>query len=221
MAVICDGMGGLAKGELASSYAVSTFDHRFSGNLEVLFEVGHPKALKDIWLETLNGINIKIRDYSHSHGFEMGTTFTGLLIIDDEMLVVHVGDSRIYHIGSEAVVLTEDHTYVAREVSRGNMSPEAARTDKRRNMLLQCIGASDEIHPQIVSDIVTPGIYLVCSDGFRHELGKEEMAQTFDPHRVTDKEEMTRQIRAVTELVKERGEQDNISAILIKAEDRR
>ena len=146
----------------------------------------------------------------------MGTTFCGILIANDMYLIENVGDSRLYHIGSSMVQLTTDQSFVAREVSRGTMTPEQARVDKRRNLLLQCIGASNTVEPQIVIGHVESGAYMICSDGFRHEIDEREMYESLNPVNLMNKDAMHSNVRYLINLVKKRNERDNISVVLIK-----
>lgn len=218
MAIVCDGMGGLAKGELASAVAIREFSKWFDENLPLELENVDMQVIAGKWNLLLKDLNLKILEYGSSVGVAMGTTFSGILFIKDQYLIAHVGDSRIYHIASGVHQLTTDQTFVAREVRRGTMTPEQAKTDKRRNLLLQCVGASKSVDPQIVFGTVEKGTYMVCSDGFRHEITEEEMTKELDSSRLTDKNAMHRNARYLIEQVKSRQERDNISVIVIKAE---
>ncbi len=148
----------------------------------------------------------------------MGTTFSGILLIGNQYVIAHVGDSRVYHIGERMTQLTTDQTFVAREVSRGNLTPEQARIDKRRNLLLQCVGASRTVEPQVLCGTAEKGAYMLCSDGLRHEVTENEMYAALAPDKLTDKSAMHRQAKRLIEQVKAREEKDNISIVLIKVE---
>lgn len=221
MAVLCDGMGGLSKGELASATVIHAFEKWFSKDL--LFE------LKDIdmnviggkWSLLLKTLNNRIQECGQKLGERLGTTFTGVLFIDNEYVIVHVGDTRMYHIGSSLKQLTEDQTYVAREVNRGTLTPEQAKTDKHRNMLLQCIGASQIVEPQIICGRVKQGVYMLCSDGFRHKITEDEIYKYLNFKRINSKQVMIRKCKYLISLIKQRKEKDNISVILIKSFNRK
>ena len=215
MAIICDGMGGLDMGELASSEVIRTFERWFTENVSGILGTSNLVAIQSTWVNMLKSVNGRMMEYSYRKCLEIGTTFTGLLIIGRELMAVHVGDSRIYHIEENINQLTEDHTFVAREVKRGNMTPEEAETDMRRNLLLQCVGASADITPQIIRGQIMPGTYMLCSDGFRHEISPEEMLDAFSPAPGRGKKAMQFQGEQMVKLAKDRGESDNISIILI------
>lgn len=218
MAIICDGMGGLAKGELASATVIRAFSKWFEEELQFELDELDFDVIGGKWELLLKDLNKSISAYGNSIGQSLGTTFSGILFINDQYIIVHVGDSRVYRISSEAKVLTTDHTFVAREIRRGNMTPEQAKTDKRRNLLLQCVGASAVVEPEIIKGNAEKGVYMLCSDGFRHEISEKEISDAFNPEKLTDKAQMHFMARLLIDKNKERKEKDNISVLLIKAE---
>lgn len=219
MAVVCDGMGGLSKGELASATVIRAFDQWFNDELPFELENVDMQIIGAKWSLLLKELNAKILEYGKSLGGDgLGTTFSGILFIDDQYVIAHVGDSRIYQISSSLTQLTTDQTFVAREISRGTMTPEQAKTDKRRNLLLQCVGASRTVEPQVICGKAEKGAYMLCSDGFRHEITETEMYESLNPINLMNKDAMHNNARYLIEQVKNREEKDNISVILIKAE---
>ena len=214
LAAICDGMGGLSKGELASATVIRAFAKWFDEEQPVF------SWLTD-WITTqallLKELNAQIIEYSRENEIEgVGTTFSGILFVGGQYVIGHVGDTRVYHIGSSLTQLTTDQTFVAREVSRGTMTPEQAKTDKRRNLLLQCVGASKAVEPQIICGDTESGAYMLCSDGFRHEVTEAEMYESLNPINLMNKNAMHSNAKYLIEQNKKRNEKDNISVLLIK-----
>lgn len=218
LAVICDGMGGLAKGELASATVIRTFSEWFDQELPGEIPSIDLRVIAGKWELMLKDLNVKILEYGKTIGANMGTTFTGVLMFGNEYLLVHVGDTRLYYISNSIRQLTEDQTVIARAISRGEMTAEQAKTDKRRNMLLQCVGASKIVEPQIEYGNLEKGIYMICSDGFRHEISAEEIFEAFKPENMINRQVMHEKSKHLIELVKDRKEKDNISVVLIKTE---
>jgi len=218
MAIVCDGMGGLAKGELASATVIREFAAWFDNVLPYELEKPDMQVIGGKWSLMLKDLNLKILEYGSAHGVSLGTTFSGILFVGNWYLIVHVGDTRVYQIGRSLNQLTTDQTFVAREISRGTMTPEQAKVDKRRNLLLQCVGASKNVEPQVICGTVESGAYMLCSDGFRHEISPAEMYESLNPINFMNKNAMHSNARYLIELVKSRNEKDNISVILIKAE---
>lgn len=161
--------------------------------------------------------NKALSDYGRSHEIRLGTTFTGVLFVNNKYMAIHIGDSRFYRIDSSIKQLTTDHTYVAGQAAMGNMTKEQARLDKRRNLLLQCIGASESIKPEIIYGRVRKGAYLLCTDGFRHEITDDEIYGELMPKFLTNKKIMNEKCLDLIEKIKARKENDNISVLLIKA----
>ena len=166
----------------------------------------------------LKDLNLKISEYGKSIGTSLGTTFSGILFVGNQYVIVHVGDTRIYHIGSSLIQLTEDHTVVAREIKLGRMTVEEAKLDRRRNMLLQCIGASRVVTPQVIYGTTEKGAYMLCSDGFRHEITENEIFESLNHINLKNKDTMHEKVKDLIDLVKSRKERDNISVVLIKTE---
>lgn len=218
MAIVCDGMGGLAKGELASATVIRAFSKWFDEELPYELENVDMQVIGGKWSLMLKSLNVQILEYGQQLGSNLGTTFSGILFVDDKYVIVHVGDTRIYHIGSTLHQLTTDQTFVAREISRGTMTAEQAKTDKRRNLLLQCVGASKNVDPQVLCGAAEKGAYMICSDGFRHEVTPGEIYESLNPINFMNENAMHNNAKYLIELVKSRQEKDNISVVLIKAE---
>ena len=217
MAVVCDGMGGLAKGELASATVIRVFENWFHNVLPKQIANRTHEQLAPGLVHMVKEQNYRIMNYGKQVGASLGTTVTVLLIIGDAYLILHVGDTRVYEITDKPRQLTEDQTYVAREVRCGRMTPEEALTDKKRNVLLQCVGASKEVAPDILFGRVRPGaVYMLCSDGLRHVITEQEIGSILRPAGISDVESMEKNGRYLIDLAKERKEKDNISVMLLK-----
>lgn len=218
MVIVCDGMGGLAKGELASATVIRTFSKWFDEELPYELENLDFHVVGGKWSLMLKDLNVKIIEYAQANHITMGTTFTGVLFVGDEYVIVHVGDTRLYHISNSLKQLTNDQTFIAREIKKGTMTLQQAKTDKRRNMLLQCVGASDNLEPEVIVGHQERGAYMLCSDGFRHEISEKEIIESLSPINLINKEAMHSNAKYLIELVKQRNEKDNISVVLIKAD---
>mgnify|MGYP005959878331 FL=1 len=219
MALICDGMGGLEKGELASATVIRTFQDWFCRELPQQMAGFGWDAVQTAWMHQIKVLNRTISDYGKFYGFSLGTTVTAMLLYQDTYLIAHVGDSRAYMLQSDILQLTEDHSVVGREVRRGTLTAQQAEQDPRRNVLLQCVGASKTVSPQILQGQIRPGAhYLLCSDGFRHVITPEELLTQLGPAAVRDPGQMHTRLRGLIDLAMSRGERDNISALLIRAE---
>lgn len=219
-AAVCDGMGGLAKGELASATLVRMLSKWFEEEFPaILYQGVSLDVLKKSWGNLIYEANHKISTYGNSLRVNLGTTLTALLIIDHVYYIVNVGDSRIYYLRDELRQITKDQTVIQREMDLNRMTPEEAKRDPRRNVLLQCVGASEVIEPDFFrGDVESGSMFLLCSDGFRHVISQEEIYQTLTPYKLFNEQMMTEALVYLTDLDKYRQEVDNISAVLIRAD---
>ena len=98
------------------------------------------------------------------------------------------------------------------------MTPEEAERDSRKNILLQCVGASVEVNPEIrIGEFKENTVFMLCSDGFRHVLSEDEMYMYLNPNILLDKNTMEYNSRQLIEMVKNRNEKDNITVGIIKS----
>jgi len=217
-AVLCDGMGGLQKGEVASASVVRAYSRWARERLPALISPGITDAvIRSDWLGLAAECNEKIKVYGRMNSVTLGTTVTVLLLTAERYFILHVGDTRAYEIAEAAVVLTRDQTLAARAAELGLLTEQAARTDMRRNVLLQCIGASEEVHPDFFSGTTRKdAVYLLCSDGFRHEISAEEIFSYLKPGCLTGAGQMKSRTEALIRLNRQRQEKDNISVITIR-----
>lgn len=218
MAAMCDGMGGLAKGEVASAAMVQSLADWFNHRLPILLSEGFtPEKLRNEWEVLTTQTAGKIGNYGTRNHVDMGTTAVVFLIVGIDYYIMNVGDSRAYLIQDNIYQLTNDQTFIQQEIDAGRMTPEQAMTDPRRSVLLQCIGASGVIRPDFLSGRVMPNqMYMLCCDGFRHVIQPNEFFRTLNPQVLRNKKQMEKAAEVLTELNKTRGEDDNISVILIK-----
>lgn len=219
-AVVCDGMGGLDKGEVASASVVNAFCKWAEQRLPDLCESGlTDSAIRADWVGIATEYNEKIKLYGKRCGLAsgLGTTVTAMLLTEQRYYIINVGDTRAYEIGDHVALLTKDQTVVAREVELGNLTQVEAETDPRRSVLLQCVGASDEVYPDMFfGDTALNATYMLCSDGFRHEITEGEIYAYLNPTVMTDADGMQRNMEALIELNKQRRERDNISVVTIR-----
>ena len=217
-AVLCDGMGGLEKGELASAEVVRAFERWAYNELPLLCSEGiSERNLKAHWRGIVDEQAARIMEYGRTNGCSLGTTVVCLLCTQTHYYAMNVGDSRAYLFTDRTQCITNDHTWVAREVSMGRMSEEDAQTSPQRSVLLQCIGASKTVIPDFYSGKLHPNCTLMlCSDGFRHEVSDGELYNCYRPDVLTDANVINNASRYLISLNMQRGERDNITVIAIK-----
>lgn len=217
-AVLCDGMGGLAEGEVASAAVVRAFDRWVMQELPKLC-TGQIEdyVIRSQWEKIIIDQNEAIKRYGGRHGIKLGTTVVAMLLTQSRYYILNVGDSRVYELTGELRQITNDQTFVAREVSLGHMTEEEAERDERRSVLLQCVGASEEVYPDFFfGNVENNAVYMLCSDGFRHEISREEIYGYLQPNALLSDSAMNENSRALIELNKQRRERDNITVALVR-----
>lgn len=217
MAIVCDGMGGLEKGEIASASVIKSFEHWFEEDLPLVLKRKYSEEeILDLWKKRLFYLDERMQRYGMENRILLGTTFSGILIFNNRYLWVHVGDSRIYQIGKDVKQMTLDHTVAAREVRNGTMTEEEARHSKLKSKLTQCIGASQFLDPEIGMGVLDEKCsFLLCSDGFHHKFNYEEMKE-LDNSKYADDKKLNQFCQKAVKSVMKMGEKDNISVITVK-----
>lgn len=218
LALVCDGMGGLSKGELASATVIRTFEHWFEHTFPEMLKRGFSKEeLKLYWDNIVLEQNEILSTHAARQGTRMGTTIVALLIINDYYYIMNVGDSRAYLLNNQMYQLTKDQTFIQCELDAGRITLEEAAHHPQRNVLLQCVGASDVVNPDFYEGPVTPdSVFVLCSDGFRHIITPEEIYHKLNPSVLMNERVMLENAVWLTELNKQRREVDNISVVVIK-----
>jgi PPM family protein phosphatase len=162
LAIVADGMGGHAAGEIASAIAVEVIRRVYYD-----VDAAMPKVLKTAFAAA----NRTILEYAAQHPEcrGMGTTCTVLAFRGGKAWLGHIGDSRAYLLrNGELRQLSEDQTLVAQLVNEGTITPEEADSSPVHNVILEALGAKAQIAPLIGADglALEPGDVLVlCSDG--------------------------------------------------------
>ena len=203
--VVADGMGGHQGGEVAANLAVRAVAKA---------ERGSVSDLRNAVVEANRLVHETAIAQPELHG--MGTTLTALAVDQHgeghQFVVLNVGDSRVYRYrDNQLEQLTEDHSYVAELVRRGEIDDEAASVHPYRNMLTRAIG----VHPDVEIDewLIEPAVgdrFVLCSDGLTNELDDsaiaEKLANTEDPGVIA---------KALVAAANEHGGRDNSTVLIV------
>jgi serine/threonine protein phosphatase PrpC len=218
LASVCDGMGGLAKGEVASATMVHALQKWFTERLPQLLYGGFDtEKLWQEWGDLVRDTSMRIMEYGRRIHIDLGTTCVALLIVGNNYYIMNVGDSRVYWFTDNIYQMTKDQTFVQQEIDLGKMTYEESLTHPSRSVLLQCIGASNGVRPVFCAgQAAADQVFMLCCDGFRHVITPQEFYQALNPGVVNEQNAMKRTLEELTRLNISRGEPDNISAILIR-----
>lgn len=221
LAAVCDGVGGMEEGDYASKSTIqflnNWFDYTVSREVRGKSQEEILSYLQEEMELCIQKQNRLILDYAKERGIRTGTTLTLLVIVNREYITAQVGDSRAYCVNGELHQLTEDQSLIAQEIKAGRLSPKEAKHDRRRNIILQCVGASKQLRVAYRwGKVVENDVFFLCSDGFVHELEDEEIEAFFRPALLEDQASIKRSLKDAVALVKKRGEKDNVTVVLIR-----
>lgn len=218
-AVLCDGMGGLKYGEVASASIVRGFSEWMYQSLPELSRRPIEDAvIREQWTSLISLQNDKIRLFGRKNNCVAGSTVTAMLLTEQRYFLLHIGDTRAYVLDNGIRQLTEDHTVAARECALGNLTREQAEQSPMRSVLTKCVGVKEAVYPDLAfGNTVRGAVYLLCSDGFRHRVTPEEIREHMFVKTEEDILKMKYQEELLIECNKSRGETDNISVITVLA----
>ncbi len=212
--IVADGMGGHQYGEVASEVAVRTMsEHLIEHIYRPIFQINQqsPDApLRDI-LEA--GVNLA---HNAILGFAPGggTTLTLVLILDNQMAIAHVGDSRVYEVKLNGAMraLTRDHSLVKRLEELGQLTPEEAAVHPQRNVLYRALGQGEPFEPEIITaPVPESGYLLICSDGLWGVIPEKTIGNI-----IKTAPTLHEACQQLVDAANEAGGPDNISAILVR-----
>jgi protein phosphatase len=212
LAVVADGMGGHAAGEVAATLAIEAVRSRFHRDSTV---GGLNEAIEEANLAVLADAR------AHPERYGMGTTVIAVGLTHDESGTVfptlfNVGDSRAYQLRDGALrQLSEDHSVAEEWVRMGRLTPEEALTHPRRHQLTRALGIEGELDIDVLTISARPGDrLLLCSDGLSNELSPETLAQM-----ASADEPLEDVVEHLVAAANEAGGHDNISAVLIEFDE--
>lgn len=212
--IVADGMGGHKHGEIASEIAVRTIGKTVVD--EILCSLLSPEpaspedSIQDIMRQSVEEAHRMILE----HAPDGGTTLTSLLILDDQMTIAHIGDSRAYALSldGESQILTRDHTLVMRMLEVGQLTAEEAAVHPQRNVLYRALGQGDQITPDIRTlPLPESGHILLCSDGLWGVISEQDIVST-----VSQSPNPQIACQHLVDSANESGGPDNITAILVQ-----
>jgi serine/threonine protein phosphatase PrpC len=219
--VVCDGMGGHAAGEVASSTAARHVQTLVRAKKEELLRVDRGELPIDraaqILREAIEDASQTIFRMGNAENGKkgMGTTLVSVLVRGNKAVMGHVGDSRLYLVRSGALhQLSEDHTFLQEAIRYGMMTPEQARESTHHNIITRAVGPLESvIVDTLIFDVLDGDTLMLCTDGLHGYLGDGgELPKVLGVPMVS---EVPKQLIA---MANDRGGQDNITTIVLRAQ---
>lgn len=208
--IVCDGMGGAAGGDIASTIACDTASKLISNLYKSDMSCNATKNLLESIVITANSKILESAMMNRAL-MGMGTTIVLSLVINDVAHIIHVGDSRAYKISNDSCIqLTKDHSYVQEMVDMGRISEKEAKNHPHRNYITRALGINNKVIGEYdCTNLEKDDIILLCTDGISNLIEKDEMlllSKTYKRQELADK---------MIELANNRGGYDNSTAVLI------
>jgi PPM family protein phosphatase len=206
--IVCDGMGGAAGGEIASSMTVRVVLERMTGNGAASGETLH-EAIAEANRAVLE------RGDQDAGLYGMGTTLVALLLRAGQpsALIAHAGDSRCYLFRAGRLSrCTHDHSLVDEQMRLGTMTREEAERSPFRSVITRAIGTQQTVSEEIQEVEAGSGdLFLLCTDGLTREVDEDEIARVLGAG-----PDLDRMARRLVEEANEAGGRDNVTCLLVR-----
>ncbi|HEV7699416.1 MAG TPA: protein phosphatase 2C domain-containing protein, partial [Pyrinomonadaceae bacterium] len=212
---VSDGMGGALAGEVASTLAVETVSDKLLNADAADGEDEAHRLISRLYDATVFANHVIHEQGRSDPQFQgMGATFTGIGVTPEAADIIQVGDSRAYLVRSGQIYqVTKDQSLVQQLIDAQQISVEEAETHTLKNVILQALGAQNEIYP--VSARITPcnnDVFLLCSDGLSNKIGAPDMQRI-----VSDNfDNLPAAVAALVKKANENGGEDNITVVVGK-----
>jgi protein phosphatase len=223
LAIVADGMGGHASGEVASRMAVETVAEHFrstrdDAELTWPYKLDHGDRYDASRLvNAIELANLKIYDKAQRdercHG--MGTTIVSALFLDDKVLIGHVGDSRIYRLrDGKLIQLTEDHSLLNDYIKMKRLAAEDVGKFPHKNVIVRALGMKESVQVDFLTDPLRVGdTYLMCSDGLSGMIDDDTMQSMLN-----QEGDLDAACEKLIGLANQNGGVDNITCVLARLE---
>lgn len=218
LVLLADGMGGYKAGEVGSEIAVLMIAAEITEAMQGKSQLFLPDASllpeSNMLLNAVENTNAAIYQVSQNQPdcAGMGTTLVAGIFVNNQLVLGHIGDSRMYRLRGDVFrQLTEDHSLVQEQINAGLMSADEAKKSKNRNLVTRALGIDLEVELELQELAVEVGdIYLMCSDGLSDMVNDAEIAKILllasgNIEDAADK---------LVEKANEQGGSDNISVVI-------
>jgi len=216
--VVCDGMGGHASGELASRIAVQEVVRLVDERLHAAGAGDVSEALvRDAVRHANERVYVEGLKDAKTEG--MGTTIVALFPRPEEIILAHVGDSRIYRLNRAGSLeqLTRDHSLLNEQIDAGILSsPAEIARFTRTNVISRALGITDEVKvdtrrvPRRAGDI-----FLLCTDGLTDLVSDGDIEAVLDGNR----DDLEEALACLVRMSNARGGKDNITVLVVRVDD--
>lgn len=206
---VCDGMGGLAAGEVASSTAIAELLGNYKGSADSGAEC--EERLHEAILHANRQVRALSQSQEELNG--MGTTLVSGCLDGGRLVVGNVGDSRAYFLrGGECAQITHDHSYVAEQVRSGAMTPEDAGSSPLQSLITRAVGTADSVEPDIfTAELENGDMLLLTTDGLTRYAESDDIAGV-----VAASGDLEGACKGLIDIALRQGAVDNVTCVLVR-----
>lgn len=209
-AVVCDGMGGVGGGQIASAKAVQVVADRL---VDTYRDNMNANSIRNMMESAVAAANAAVFDMACANNDlrGMGTTVVAAIATKNKLHIVHIGDSRAYLIYEKKIEqITRDHSIVQAMVEKGELTAAEAKHHPRKNLITRALGVEKVVEPDYTErPFPENGLLLICTDGLTNVIDPEEI---FRIVRTTALDQLADRLTVVANT---RGGSDNITVALI------
>ena len=206
--VVCDGMGGPAGGNIASSTAAKIL----SDNITLKYKKNMSRrSVKNLLLTAISAANVNVYEMSISNREleGMGTTAVAAIIEKGVAHIINVGDSRAYILNENGIAqVTKDHSLVQQMIDYGKLTPDEAKTHPHKNIITRAVGIKDNVDADYFEiEMNKDDILILCTDGLTNNLSDEDIYSIVTENKSSDF------IDILVNQANENGGSDNITVV--------
>ena len=219
--LVADGMGGHASGEVASKMAVDSIHEFFSATQDDPertwpYKMDRSKGYDENRLITgIKLANLRIYETAQRESKKrgMGTTFVGMLAVEDGVYVAHVGDSRVYRFREGKLeMLTEDHSLLNDYIKMKRLTAEEIANFPHKNVIVRALGMKETVKVDTRFEVPQAmDTFLLCSDGLSGPVQDDAIAEILGKH-----SDLKAASSALIERANENGGPDNVTCVLVR-----
>ena len=207
-AIVCDGMGGVSGGQIASALCVekaaSVIKKGYRNRMSV-------KSVKNLLESAISAANAVVFEESLKDNElkGMGTTIVAVVIVGSIAVIAYVGDSRAYIVNDTITQITKDHSLIQLMIDTGKITPEEARNHPDKNIITRAVGVENFVDADIeIIDISPSDKLLLCTDGLSGAVENSDIQSIINEYREVSAEKLI-------EKALENGGRDNITAVVV------
>ncbi|MCL1830270.1 MAG: Stp1/IreP family PP2C-type Ser/Thr phosphatase [Oscillospiraceae bacterium] len=211
--ILCDGMGGVTSGGEASFITVNYLEQIIK---EILIGVIGEENIKSFMLDSVKRANTLVFNLARDmqQVFSMGTTIVLAIIRNNDVYIVHAGDSRAYHITKKHISqITTDHSVVQELLASGKITELQARNHPNRNIITSALGIEEDLRLDYNRIRLSKGdSLLLCSDGLSNMADDQKMLS------IVRESDFYQSTKNLINYAVDAGGFDNITALLLQAD---